>query len=126
MMSIPHLIYRLRYLLAFIAILACIGTWYMDLQGMVYHCPYCPYCRVQRTMIGLLGLILFLPGRCFPTLQRITAFIIGFFGIDIAGDQMFLSIKAGTFPTINFGFALSAMVLIVLLWISIFQNTVRA
>jgi hypothetical protein len=116
-----YILKKCRILLAILAIVACLVTWYLDIADIVIHCPYC---RVQRTMIGALGVLLLLPSF-FPTAQRIIALVLGFFGADISGDQMFLSIKAGTFPTTNFWIALCALILIILLLFSMFIKTQR-
>lgn len=70
---------RIR-LLGVLCILISIGTWVVDLTGLVYACPYC---RTQRSMIGLLGLLMLLPqpghwlvrwvGSVFATLGLVVA-----------------------------------------------------
>lgn len=102
---------------AVLAIIMCVATWGMDLANMVYHCPYC---RVQRTIIGLLGIALLLP-KHKNNLLIFISFILAYFSADISGDQMFLSVKEGTFPTINFFFASGALayvsILMYLIWV---------
>jgi len=106
--KLSDLLIQYRLVLALLAVAACIVTWYIDLAGYVLACPYC---QVQRTMIGLLGIILLI-SRQKSLLLKLVSYGFAIFGLDIAGDQMFLSIKNATFPTINFGLSLGAFILI--------------
>lgn len=115
MEKLSDLLNQYRLVLALFAILACVGTWYIDLAG---HVLACPYCQVQRTMIGLLGIVLLIP-RQKSLILRLISYGFAIFGLDIAGDQMFISIKNATFPTINFGLSLGAFMLIGILVYSI-------
>lgn len=105
MMNVSKMLVRIlrKYhtALAWLAVLACLFTWYLDLANHVHACPYC---RVERTIIGILGVIALLPKHQSVVLCYM-CYLLAFFGADIAGDQVFLSIKAGTFPTLNAMFA---------------------
>lgn len=81
--------------LAFIAI--GIGTWAVDLMGLVYACPFC---RAQRTAIGILGLIIVLLRVLHPFVARYSALAVGGFGFVVAAMQHFRGwtrINAGEF-----------------------------
>jgi len=81
--------------LAFIAI--SIGTWAVDLMGLVYACPYC---RAQRTAIGILGLIILLLRVLHPFVARYLALAVGGFGFVVGATQHFAGwrrIHAGEF-----------------------------
>jgi disulfide bond formation protein DsbB len=105
---VSKLLMKYRIAIILIAIIACIFTWYLDLAGLVFKCPYC---RVQRTIIGLLAIIGLLPDHK-NSLLRYICYLLAFFGADVSGDQIFLSIKVGMFPTINSILASCAFVLI--------------
>lgn len=70
--------------------LACIaisiGTWAVDLLGLVYACPFC---RAQRTAIGILGLIILLLRMLHPFIARYLALAVGGFGFVVAANQHF-------------------------------------
>ena len=95
-MSLPSsFVRRLRWF-GVVALLISLGTWALDLSGLVYVCPYC---RVQRTAIGLLGLLMLLPepGRWY---LRYVACVIGLLGAVVASNQHFAGwqrISAGNF-----------------------------
>ncbi len=103
-----HILKRYNTLIAFFAIATCLFTWGLDLSTLVEHCPYC---RVQRTAIGVLGIIALLP-KHKNALLRYSCYLIAFFAADISGDQIFLSIKAGIFPTLDAFLAICAFVFI--------------
>ena len=67
------------------AIVIAIVTWVVDLQGLVYNCPYC---RVQRTVIGMLGLFM-LAAPLRHWLTRYAAAIIAVFGLSVGSHQHF-------------------------------------
>lgn len=111
--KITDFINRFGFYIGVFAIMACLITWWMDLSGLVFPCPYC---RVQRTMIGLLGFLAILP-KHRNGLLRYLSYLLAFFGADISVDQMFLSIKSGAFPTTNAMLAMSAFILMGILTI---------
>ena len=72
------------YLFAVITILISLITWSMDIFSLVKPCIDC---RVERTIIGLLGLILLLPR--ISQWIKLLAYVLGFFGANVASGQMF-------------------------------------
>ena len=71
--------------LGFIAIAVCAGTWWMDLSGWIYICPYC---RTQRSVIGLLGLFMVLPNPHY-WLTRYLGAVFGVLGGVVAVMHFF-------------------------------------
>lgn len=106
--KVTTILNRYAFYIGIFAIIVCIVTWWMDLSEMVIQCPYC---RVQRTMIGFLGILAILP-RHRNGILRYLSYLFAFFGANISGDQMFLSIKTGNFPTMNAWLAMGAFILI--------------
>ena len=95
-----------RYIRAFgvVAIVICVVTWWVDLQGWVSACPYC---RTERTTIGLLGVVMVLPHVRYITIFM--ALIIGLLGIHVACAQVFMHIKAMSITLMYTGMAASAL-----------------
>ncbi|HRO02979.1 MAG TPA: hypothetical protein PLS69_05185 [Terricaulis sp.] len=84
-------------LLGLIFIAISIGTWAVDLMGLVYPCPFC---RAQRTAIGILGLINLLLRVLHPFIARYLALAVGGFGFVVGATQHFAGwrrIHAGEF-----------------------------
>jgi hypothetical protein len=73
-------------LLGVLAILVSLVTWWTDLAGWVYECPYC---RVQRTAIGVVGVIMLLPDPRLWWL-RWGGTAVCFLGAHVASAQLFL------------------------------------
>jgi hypothetical protein len=71
--------------IALLAIIISIATWWMDIAGVVYECPYC---RTQRTVIGVLGVVLLLP-FVHHWMVKLIAIEIGGFGFVVAAFQHF-------------------------------------
>ena len=67
------------------AIAIALGTWAMDLAGVVEPCGYC---RVQRTVIGLLGALLLTP-EAWRTWTRYLGAVLAAFGASVAAEQHF-------------------------------------
>ncbi len=82
---VPFFILRKRKWIACLAIVISILTWWMDIAGVVYECPYC---RTQRTVIGVLGLMLLLP-FAHHWLLKLVAIEIAAFGFVVAAFQHF-------------------------------------
>ena len=73
-------------ILGVLAILVAIVTWYLDLAGLVWECPYC---RVQRSAIGIVGVLMLLPNpRAWWV--RYGGVTICFLGAHVASAQIFL------------------------------------
>jgi len=82
---IPVTILNKSKIIAFLAIIISIATWWMDIAGVVYECPYC---RTQRTVIGILGAMLLLP-FAHHWLVKLITIQIGGFGFVVAATQHF-------------------------------------
>ncbi|MBW2388309.1 MAG: hypothetical protein JRG89_07705 [Deltaproteobacteria bacterium] len=77
-------------ILGVLAILICVGTWAIDLMGLVHPCVYC---RTQRTAIGLVGILMLFPNpREWWVRWPGAAFC--FFGANISVAQLFLIVKS--------------------------------
>ena len=77
-------------LLGGLAILLCLGTWWLDLAELVHPCVYC---RTQRTAIGLAGALMLLPDpRAWWVRWIATA--VCFFGAHTSVAQLFLIVRA--------------------------------
>ena len=77
-------------LLGVLAILICVGTWTIDLMGLVHPCVYC---RTQRTAIGIVGILMLFPNpRVWWVRWAGAAFC--FFGANISVSQLFLIVKS--------------------------------
>ncbi|MFC3095434.1 hypothetical protein DRW07_09035 [Alteromonas sediminis] len=82
---IPYQILENSKVIALVAIVISIITWWMDISGLVYECPYC---RTQRTVIGVLGMMLLLPFIHYWLLKLVAIEIAGF-GFVVAAFQHF-------------------------------------
>lgn len=91
------------------AIIVCILTWYLEISGIVYVCPYC---RIERTVIGLLGVIMLLPRIPYITMWFVYGF--AFLGANVAASQLFLTVKNSNFFNLNFNLAFCALFFIIL------------
>jgi hypothetical protein len=76
--------------LGVLAILLCIGTWAIDLGGLVHKCVYC---RTQRTAIGLVGILMLLPNPR-EWWVRWPAVVFCFFGAHVSVAQLFMIVKS--------------------------------
>ena len=83
-MMLDLLVRNIR-LLGIIAIAVCATTWWMDLSGLIYKCPYC---RTQRSVIGLLGLLMVLPNP-HHWLMRYLGAVMGVLGAVVAVMHFF-------------------------------------
>ncbi|WP_162902353.1 disulfide bond formation protein B [Facilibium subflavum] len=119
---INHILVRYYWLFAFIGLIACIYTWYLELSGQIYSCPYC---QVQRAMLGILSLLVLIK-PIYPRLFLYISLPVAIFGIDIAGDQIFFIYKNGNFPNLNSMLAIGAFTLLVLLEIILVLRTKQA
>lgn len=72
-----------------ITILISLGTWLIDLSGMVEPCVYC---RTERTIIGILGIMMILPFK--GCVMKYIATIFGLLGAHVANAQIFGHIVA--------------------------------
>ena len=77
-------------ILGVLSILICIGTWAIDLTGLVVPCPYC---RTQRTAVGLVGVLMLIPNpRAWWVLWP--AATLCYFGAHVASQQLFMILYA--------------------------------
>lgn len=125
--TLPDLLLRHRRLVGIAAIIVAAATWAVDLNGLVYECPYC---RSQRTVIGLLGVLLLTPNPAHWLVRYLSA-VIAVFGLSVGATQHFggwRRIMAGEFawgehwyinPWLLSGFAIliiTALVLLIWRW----------
>ena len=80
-----QMLWSRKRIIGLTAIAVAIVTWAVDLQGLVYNCPYC---RVQRSVIGLLGLLM-LAAPLRHWLTRYAAAILAVFGLSVGSYQHF-------------------------------------
>ncbi len=82
---IPETTLRKHKLIGVVAIIISILTWWMDISGVVYECPYC---RTQRTVIGVLGVLLLIP-LIRHWFVKLIALEVGLFGFIVGAIQHF-------------------------------------
>lgn len=115
-MRIPIKFEELIYVIGLCAILISAGTWIMDLTGWVGPCMYC---RVERSVIGILGIMLLLPE--IPYFKRTFSILVGFFGAQVATQQIFILLSQNVFNH-EFFLAICAFILIIIQMALLFKN----
>lgn len=83
---------KLILIIGLFTILLSIVTWAADLTGWVGPCIYC---RIERSIIGGLGIMMLLPE--IPYFKRYFSLVIGFFGAQVAAEQIFLLLNQHSF-----------------------------
>lgn len=90
MQRLLHWLNRNFKILGVIAILLCLGTWAIDLAGVIHPCVYC---RTQRTAIGLVGVLMLFPNPREWWLRWPGAALC-FFAAHVSCAQIFMIIYA--------------------------------
>lgn len=113
MQALLHWLNRHFKILGVLAILICLGTWALDLTGVVHPCSYC---RTQRTAIGLIGILMLFPDpRAWWLLWP--AATLCYFGAHVASEQLFMILYAidegKPWSKVNFIMASGALIILV-------------
>jgi len=100
-------------ILGVLGILLCVGTWALDLTGVVHPCAYC---RTQRTAIGLVGILMLFPNPRAWWLRWPGA-VLCYFGAHVASEQLFMILYAidegKPWGRLNFFMASGALVILI-------------